>query len=163
MPVSKVRKSNSNKKGPTAPKERTLSVREQNKLRINEQAAQLQGALIHLRQMYDGAMAENTELKAGVTQRDYMLTALAVRYGNAGELTIPEEDIRAVAQGEYAGYNVINKDGIITIGAIDAESDVLYAEEEEEDDGLDGNEPDVVVASSRAANVAVDEEENDEE
>ena len=138
MPVSKVRKSDSNKKGPTAPKKKTPSVKQQNRERLSEQGAQLQGALIHLRQMYDQAMAEKSELQSGITQRDFMLTALAVRYGNSGALTIPEEDIQAVADGEYLGYNVTNEDGIITIFAQEAEYPELVeadeADEEEEDD-----------------------------
>ena len=155
MPVSKVRKSASNKKGPTAPKERKPSVKQQNRERINEQAAQLQGALLHLRQMYDQAMAENTELKSGVTQRDFMLTALAVRYGNNGALTIPEEDIQAVANGEYLGYNVTNEDGIITIHAQEAEYPELDEEDYEEEEDM--NESDAVVEASKAANDADDE------
>lgn len=138
MPKSKVRKTAANKKGPTAPKERTPSVRELGKQRIKEQAAQVQGALIHLRQMYDQTMLENAELRSGVTQRDYMLTALAVRYGIDGSLTVPEEDIQAVARGDYSGYNVANEDGIITIEALDAEFVTNLGDEEDEGDEDDG-------------------------
>ena len=153
MPVSKVRKSVASKKGPTASKNRKPSVKQQNRERLSEQGAQLQGALIHLRQMYDQAMAEKSELQSGVTQRDFMLTALAVRYGNNGALTIPEEDIQAVANGDYLGYNVSNEDGIITIFAQDAE----FVLEPEEDDEDDENESDAVVEASKAANDADDE------
>ena len=126
MPESKTRKTPANKKGPTPPKKRGPTKKQLNQARLSEQQAQMQGALMGLREMYDQVVLEKQQLQGQIAQRDQLLTALAVEYSG---LSVGEDVYATVIGGNYSGYEIEKEDGEIVIVAVDA------PELEEEDDG----------------------------